>query len=81
MNEQVILGTDFFKLVKKRDGRFVPFDQDRITRAILKAMITNNEGGLEDASRVSDTALKELKRKYLPGYILGIEEIDRKSVV
>ncbi len=72
---QAILGTEIFKLVKKRDGRFTPFDQDRITRAILKAMAATGEGGLEDASRVADGVMKELRRKYLPGYILGIEEI------
>lgn len=72
---QTILGTDFFKLVKKRDGRFTPFDQDRITRAILKALTVTGEGILEDAVRVSDGVMKELRRKYLPGYILGIEEI------
>src|SRR3989344_4752125 len=72
---QAILGTDFFKLVKKRDGRMVPFEEDRITRAILKGMAASGEGGVEDATRVRDRAMKELRRKYLPGYILGIEEI------
>ena len=48
MAEQIILGTEYFKLVKKRDGRLVPFDQSFITRAILKAMIATDEGGLED---------------------------------
>ncbi|MCX6702974.1 MAG: ATP cone domain-containing protein [Candidatus Wolfebacteria bacterium] len=75
MPEQTFLGSEIFKLVKKRDGRLVPFDQERITRAILKAMSTTGEGGMEDAMRVSDGAMKELKRKYLPGYILGIEEV------
>src|SRR3989344_4403887 len=75
MAEQIILGTEYFKLVKKRDGRLVPFDQSFITRAILKAMIATDEGGLEDSSRVSEGVLKDLRRKYLPGYILGIEEI------
>lgn len=75
MAEQVILGTEYFKLVKKRDGRLVPFDQSFITRAILKAMAASGEGGLEDAIRVSDRVMKDLRRKYLPGYILGIEEI------
>lgn len=75
MAEQTILGTEYFKLVKKRDGRLVPFDQNFITRAILKAMTATSEGGLEDATRVSDGVLKDLRRKYLPGYILGIEEI------
>jgi len=72
---EVGMGTDFFKLVKKRDGRLVPFDQVRITNAILKGMMITGEGGMEDAQRVSDLVMKDLKRKYLPGYILGIEEI------
>ena len=73
--EQTLLGTDYFKLVRKRDGRLVAFDQQFITRAIMKAMAATGEGGLEDAVRVSDRVIKDLKRKYLPGYILGIEEI------
>ena len=28
----------FFKSIKKRDGRIVPFDESRITNAIFKAM-------------------------------------------
>ncbi|MBI5732060.1 MAG: ribonucleoside-triphosphate reductase, partial [Candidatus Magasanikbacteria bacterium] len=75
MGEQTILGTEIFKLVKKRDGRLTAFEQDRITRAILKAMMATAEGSPEDAKRVSDLVIKELKKKYLPGYILGIEEI------
>jgi ribonucleoside-diphosphate reductase alpha chain len=75
MEEKIILGNEYFKLVKKRDGRLVPFDQQFITRAILKAMTAIGEGSMEDALRVSDKVMKELKRKYLPGYILHIEEI------
>ncbi|MBI2514595.1 ribonucleoside-triphosphate reductase [Candidatus Wolfebacteria bacterium] len=75
MEGQTILGTEIFKLVKKRDGRLAAFEQDRVTRAILKAMMAVGEGSPEDAKRVSDFVIKELKKKYLPGYILGIEEI------
>src|SRR3989338_8907253 len=75
MEDTTVLGNEFFKIVKKRDGRLVPFDQERITRAILKAMTATGEGGLEDSRRVSDRVLKELKNTYSPGYILGIEEI------
>lgn len=75
MGDSPVFGSESFKLVKKRDGRLVPFDQSRITNAILKAMTATNDGILEDAKRVSDRAMKELTRKYLPGYILGIEEI------
>lgn len=73
--EDLILGTASFKLVKKRDGRLVPFDQSRITHAIMKAMGAIAEGAAQDAVRVSDRAMKELTKKYQPGYILGIEEI------
>ncbi len=65
----------FFKLAKKRDGRTVPFEKDRITNAVLKAMTVTGEGKLEEAQEVSDKVLREFKKKYSPGYILGIEEI------
>lgn len=73
--ERHILGTESFKLVKKRDGRLIPFDQTRITSAIMKAMGATGEGGEQDALRVSDRVMRELTKKYQPGYILGIEEI------
>ena len=64
-----------FASIKKRDGRLVPFDQTRITNAILKAMVAAGEGGEKDARSVSDKVLKELSRKYPADHILGIEEI------
>ncbi len=68
-------------MVKKRDGQIIPFDQSRITQAILKAMNAAGEGGeneqerLKSAERVSDKVVKELLRKYPSDYVLGIEEI------
>ena len=41
-----------FKFVKKRDGSVVPFNQDRITQAILKAMNATKEGGEADEERL-----------------------------
>ncbi|OHB17299.1 MAG: ribonucleoside-triphosphate reductase, partial [Parcubacteria group bacterium RIFCSPHIGHO2_01_FULL_40_30] len=64
-----------FKQVRKRDGAIVPFDQDRITAAILKAMTAASEGEMKEAKKVSDRVLKELLKKYLPKQILGIEQI------
>ena len=64
-----------FTSIKKRDGRLVPFDQTRITEAILKAMKAAGEGEEKDAERVSDTVVKELGKKHDSRHILGIEEI------
>ena len=61
--------------VRKRDGRIVPFDQTRITNAILKAMQAVNEGEEKDASSVSDKVAKELKKKYPGDSVIGIEEV------
>lgn len=73
--EKIISGNKFFKTVKKRDSRLAPFNQELITRAIMKAMAVTGEGKEQDARRVSDGVLKELKNKYKPDYILDIEEI------
>lgn len=64
-----------FDKIRKRDGRIVPFNQDKITNAILKAMIATGEGLQPDAKGVSDRVVKELKTKYAANYVLGIEEI------
>lgn len=64
-----------FTSIKKRDGRLVPFDQARITEAILKAMKAAGEGDAKDARNVSDIVLKELGKKYDSRHVLGIEEI------
>ena len=64
-----------FKSVRKRDGRVVPFDQNRITQAIMKAMTAAGEGGDQDSKKVSDRVIKELSKKYPPDRILGIEDV------
>lgn len=65
----------YFKSIRKRDGRIAPFDQLRITAAILKAMEATQEGKQKDAELVSEKVQKELKKRYQMGYVLGIEEI------
>lgn len=61
--------------VKKRDGRIVGFDQERITDAVLKAMQAAGEGTPDDALKVSKNVISELKKKYRSGGVPGIEEI------
>jgi ribonucleoside-triphosphate reductase len=64
------------KKVKKRDGRIVPFDRQKIINAVSKAMKSVNEGDLEkDPIRVAKKGIKELEKRYFPNYIPDIEEI------
>jgi len=52
-------GKEKIKKVKKRDGRVVPFDRQKIINAILKAMKSVKEGNLEkDPIRVAEKELK-----------------------
>ncbi len=64
-----------FQSVRKREGNVVPFDQSRITNAILKAFLKMGEGVEKDAQKVSDRVMKELEKRYPADHLLGIEEI------
>jgi len=68
-----------FKQVKKRDGRIVDFDQNRITKAILGAGQATGEFNLDTAKKISDQVVKNLnevfaKRKNIPG-VENIQDI------
>ena len=64
------------KKVKKRNGRIVPFNRQKIVNAISKAMKSVKEGNLEkDPVRVAERGVKELEKRYFPNYIPNIEEI------
>lgn len=68
--------TNRFKEVKKRDGRIVPFEQERITEAVRKAMEAAGEGDLpKDSERASDRVVTELNKRYPAGHTPHIEEI------
>jgi hypothetical protein len=65
-----------FTSVRKRDGRVVAFDQDRITNAIYRAMEATGEGNLtRDPRMVSDRVVKSLLKKFPTSAIPSIEEI------
>lgn len=46
--------------IQKRDGMIVPFDEKRITHAILKAMSMSDEGSEADAEKVMDDVVDAL---------------------
>ncbi len=64
-----------FTSVKKREGNIVPFDESRITHAILKAMQATGEGDQKKAESVSADVVRELRKQYASDHVLGIEEI------
>lgn len=70
-----------FRYVRKRDGRLVSFDRDRIVSAVSKAMKATQEGEEKDAAKVADAVVKELLKKHMKGGVIdpkdtpGIEEI------
>ncbi len=65
----------FFKSIKKRDGRVVPFDENRIVNAIFKAMRAAKEGKKSNALLVCGKVISELKKLRSYDEILTIEEI------
>jgi ribonucleoside-diphosphate reductase alpha chain len=60
--------------VRKRDGRIVDFNKDRITDAVFKAMAATGLGGKADARKVSDEVVRRLGEKFA-GRIPSVEDI------
>ncbi|MBI2109273.1 MAG: ribonucleoside-triphosphate reductase [Parcubacteria group bacterium] len=52
----------FVKRVQKRNGLFVPFDVERISNAIYKAMLASNEGEKKDAEMLAKKVSIKLNR-------------------
>lgn len=63
--------------VQKRDGSVVPFDLERITNAINKAMISVGEGSEEEAGLVANKVLADLVRivKKFKNFVPTVEGI------
>ncbi len=64
-----------FTSVRKREGQVVPFDEERIARAIAKAMKATGEGSEKEAANVSEKVVRSLGKKFSSDHVLGIEEI------
>jgi ribonucleoside-triphosphate reductase len=63
------------KFVRKRDGRLEQFDQDRITSAVWKATKAVGGKDREQAKKVSDQVLAELKNRFGEDGVPTVEEI------
>jgi len=63
-----------YETVKKRDGRIVPFEKEKITEAIFKALQSTGEGGREEAEEISDNVVGQIKERF-KGRIPDVESI------
>ncbi|MBZ9572859.1 ribonucleoside triphosphate reductase [Patescibacteria group bacterium] len=64
-----------FEKVKKRDGRIVDFEQQKITEAIFKALTSTNQGDGKKAKKLSDRVVKLLNRRFKKKEIPTVEQI------
>lgn len=67
----------FISKIKKRDGRIVDFDKDRITNAIIKAFEASAEKDIEKCDNLANNVLEKLENKYngQKNAVPAIEEI------
>ena len=61
--------------IRKRDGRMVGFDKDKISNAIWGAVQAVGGKNRDKADRLSEEVFKILKRKYKPGGIPAVEHV------
>jgi ribonucleoside-triphosphate reductase len=61
--------------IRKRDGTLVPFDQERITQAVFKAMQAVETPDRDEAVRCSDQVRRHILERFHPRVIPGVEQI------
>ena len=61
--------------VKKRNGKIVAFDQEKITNAIYKAGLSTEELNFRIAARLSSKVTKELNKLFKDGQAPTVEDI------
>lgn len=64
-----------FSFIRKRDGRIMPFDESRITAAVLKALTHTGEGSMDDAAKISKAVVAALLKRRTPESVPGIEDV------
>src|SRR3989338_2400921 len=73
--------------IQKRDARIVPFEFDKITRAIGKAMVASNEGSADEAVVVAHKVAGEMMRiaktykNFLPTVEGCQDEVERQLML
>ncbi len=67
--------TPLISKVRKRDGRIVDFDQDKITNAIFKAAVAVGGRDRKTAENLSNQVVEIIKKKFKKSIIPSVEEI------
>jgi len=71
------------ELIRKRDGRIVPFESEKIKNAILKAFVATGTGDGEIAKNLTKQVTEILEKKYaerIPG-VEGIQDIVEEVLI
>ena len=65
------------RIIFKRDQSQQKFNPQKITDAISYAMVASDEGGIDDAKKITTNVLEKLdiKKQSNPRYIPNVEEI------
>jgi len=61
--------------VEKRDGSIVDFDQEKITKAILKALTATKQGDGKKSKKLSEKVVSFLNRRFKKDEVPKVEEI------
>lgn len=84
--KKVIAIEPVVKDIQKRDGTVVPFDIEKITQAINKAMVASNEGSLKEATLVANKVYSDALRitkkykNFIPT-VEGIQDTVEKELI
>jgi anaerobic ribonucleoside-triphosphate reductase len=62
--EEEIKIKNHIERIQKRDGRVVPFGQEKIAQAVHKAIIATGQGNGEISKKVSDKVVSLLNRRF-----------------
>ncbi|MFH1222306.1 MAG: ribonucleotide reductase N-terminal alpha domain-containing protein [Candidatus Micrarchaeota archaeon] len=61
--------------VRKRDGKILPFDKEKITNAIFKAAESVGGKNRAESERVADLVVKMIDEKFKEDYVPSVEDI------
>ncbi len=75
MSEEIKKTENHIEKVRKRDGRVVDFDQEKIAEAVHKAVTATNSGNGPESKRVSDKVVALMNRRFKKEEIPTIEQV------
>ncbi len=75
MSEEIKKTVNHIEKVRKRDGRVVDFEQEKIAEAVHKAVVATDQGNGPESKRVSDKVVALMNRRFKQGEIPTIEQI------